>query len=137
VTGAPTPPRTTEAGRLAELRKRHEFDPPMTTNCDVCFVLSELTVADERFRHYRDLLAEATAAPPLLDERSVALVLASMYHTPVGEVTDEVLASARMFVRRYGLPQPRPIEDRCDRIVNSGVSEPTECGRTLPCEHHR
>jgi hypothetical protein len=26
--------------------------------------------------------------------------------------------------------------ERCDRIVNNGMSEPTECGRTLPCERH-
>lgn len=27
-------------------------------------------------------------------------------------------------------------EDRCDRIVNNGEGEPTECGRRLPCEYH-
>lgn len=26
--------------------------------------------------------------------------------------------------------------DRCDRIVNNGEGEPTECGRRLPCEYH-
>lgn len=24
----------------------------------------------------------------------------------------------------------------CDRIVNNGMGEPTECGRSLPCEYH-
>lgn len=28
------------------------------------------------------------------------------------------------------------IPDGCDRIVNNGMGEPTECGRTLPCEYH-
>jgi hypothetical protein len=30
----------------------------------------------------------------------------------------------------------RSVPDRCDRIVNSGMGEPTECGRLLPCEYH-
>ena len=25
---------------------------------------------------------------------------------------------------------------RCDSVVNNGMGEPTECGRTLPCEYH-
>ncbi len=25
---------------------------------------------------------------------------------------------------------------RCDHIVNNGMGEPTECGRTFPCEYH-
>lgn len=29
-----------------------------------------------------------------------------------------------------------PSAPRCDRIVNNGMGEPTECGRTLPCEMH-
>jgi hypothetical protein len=29
-----------------------------------------------------------------------------------------------------------PTPARCDRIVNNGMGEPTECGRTLPCEVH-
>ncbi len=29
-----------------------------------------------------------------------------------------------------------PSPDRCDRIVNNGMGEPTECGRTLPCDLH-
>lgn len=31
---------------------------------------------------------------------------------------------------------PPTDEARCDRIVNDGMGEPTECGRTLPCEYH-
>lgn len=34
------------------------------------------------------------------------------------------------------LLDPAPSEPRCDRIVNNGMGEPTECGRTLPCEMH-
>lgn len=29
-----------------------------------------------------------------------------------------------------------PAEERCDVIVNNGMGEPIECGRTLPCEYH-
>ncbi len=29
-----------------------------------------------------------------------------------------------------------PVGGRCDRIVNNGMGEPTECGRMLPCEAH-
>lgn len=29
-----------------------------------------------------------------------------------------------------------PTPARCDQIVNNGMGEPTECGRTLPCEVH-
>lgn len=26
--------------------------------------------------------------------------------------------------------------ERCDRIINNGMGEPTECGRLLPCDVH-
>jgi hypothetical protein len=29
-----------------------------------------------------------------------------------------------------------PAEALCDRIVNNGMGEPTECGRSWPCEYH-
>lgn len=58
-------------------------------------------------------LREQTRITPL-DEEQVAQVLASMYHTPIGEVTDEVRASARMFVNRYRALPRTPGEDQTD-----------------------
>ena len=37
---------------------------------------------------------------------------------------------------REARPTPVEPEARCDRVVNNGFGEPTECGRTQPCEYH-
>lgn len=57
--------------RLKQLRAAHEVDPPMSTNCDICFLLAQLSLANERFRHYRDQLAEPTS-PPRFDNETEA-----------------------------------------------------------------
>lgn len=48
-----------------------------------------------------------------------------------GDCWDKIATEyARLSVNEGG------VAFRCDRIVNNGMGEPTECGRTLPCEYH-
>ena len=50
----------------------------------------------------------------------------------------DALHEARHQACACGEAHPTPVEPeaRCDRVVNNGFGEPTECGRTMPCEYH-
>jgi len=57
-----------------------------------------------------------------------------------GDLTDR---AARLFIDEDGremlvgrVGDSPTVSERCDRIVNNGMGEPTECGRTLPCDRH-
>ena len=64
-------------------------------------------------------IADVEREAAALDVERVELVLASMYHTPIGVVSDEVKASATMFVNRYARLAAEPsdsLQELYDRL---------------------
>ena len=74
-----------------------------------------------------------SAAGFLVADEETHIVIATGYNPHTDEVQGSLMVPKSEVV---SVDELRPA-DRCDRIVNNGIGEPTECGRTLPCEYHR
>jgi hypothetical protein len=123
---APTP--TEPLNTILQAIVQHCSDATMT--------FDDLRVLNRLIEKVEQAAAPTPAEPLAVDVLARALHEESNTIGCMGNYETCLSRNEHERIARAALAAAAPTPDRCDRIVNNGMGEPTECGRTLPCEVH-